>query len=173
MDEHLIELGNLADRLNIENNKGLISKKVKKRLLFKSPNVLTPVQQTPKTMLFLKTMFGGLASVLWIVAILILCIDIGTNLLSTISLAYEKPEIVILRRASRTLEDKLIAFRFLIYSYIQLALLQTIADFINYGIIWRLAGYTAREEISPVIWKPVLVGLDLPRHPRRPILWES
>jgi hypothetical protein len=59
MDEHLIEVEDLTARWNTDIDKGLRSEESKIRLLLKGPNVLTPIQQTPRTLLFLKIMFGG------------------------------------------------------------------------------------------------------------------
>lgn len=63
-------------------------------------------------------------------AVLILCIDLGTDMVPAIALAYERPEADIMRRKPRsTKTDKLVTPKMLAYSYLWLGLFQSICAF--------------------------------------------
>ena len=100
-------------------------------------------------------------------AVLILCVDVGTDILPAISLAYEPPESDLMRRPPRAMNDpasRLIAPKLLIYSYLQLGLLQSLSGFVNYGVVMANNGYSASDlfynrsywmdqaKIDPTFW---------------------
>lgn len=65
--------------------------------------------------------------------VLILCIDLGTDIFPAITLAYEKPENDIMSRPPRNAgKDRLMSGRLLSYSVLQLGLIQTVAGFFAY-----------------------------------------
>lgn len=70
LDEHKIELKELTDRLDTNTSTGLTSAEAKRRLERDGPNELTPPKTTPEWVKFLKQMFGGFATLLWIGAVL-------------------------------------------------------------------------------------------------------
>eukprot|EP01117_Protostelium_nocturnum_P010456 TRINITY_DN3765_c0_g1_i1.p1 TRINITY_DN3765_c0_g1~~TRINITY_DN3765_c0_g1_i1.p1 ORF type:complete len:1126 (-),score=460.97 TRINITY_DN3765_c0_g1_i1:37-3414(-) len=62
--------------------------------------------------------------------ILILLVDLGTELAPAISLAYERPEANIMKKRPRNIKkDRLVSFQNLFYAYIQLGIIETIAGF--------------------------------------------
>lgn len=79
-------------------------------------------------------------------AVLILCIDLGTDLVPAISLAYEKPESDIMHRAPRNpKKDRLVTLPLALYAYIWFGLIQTIAGFLNYFIVLSDYGFSPSD----------------------------
>ena len=70
LDEHKISVEELCKRLQTDAKNGLSSAEAKVRLERDGPNQLTPPKTTPEWVKFLKQMFGGFATLLWIGAIL-------------------------------------------------------------------------------------------------------
>eukprot|EP01113_Clastostelium_recurvatum_P023597 TRINITY_DN2814_c0_g1_i1.p1 TRINITY_DN2814_c0_g1~~TRINITY_DN2814_c0_g1_i1.p1 ORF type:complete len:748 (+),score=241.46 TRINITY_DN2814_c0_g1_i1:1246-3489(+) len=69
-------------------------------------------------------------------AVLILCIDLGTDMVPAISFAYEAPESNIMRRPPRNPKrDRLVTLRLAVYSYLWLGTVQAIAGFLNYFLV--------------------------------------
>lgn len=72
---------------------------------------------------------------------LILCIDLGTDVFPAIALAYEKSERNILQRSPRaSTGDRLLTWRLISFSTLQLGMLQTFAGFIAYMALFIDAG---------------------------------
>lgn len=73
---------------------------------------------------------------------MILCIDIGTDLLPAIALAYEKPESDIMQRAPRNPQyDRLVNKRLISLAYGQIGMTQSLAGFFTYFLILMLNGF--------------------------------
>jgi len=70
MDEHIISVEELCDRLNTNTKTGLTSSQHSKQLAEDGPNRLTPPKQTPAWVKFFQQLFGGFALLLWVGAIL-------------------------------------------------------------------------------------------------------
>jgi sodium/potassium-transporting ATPase subunit alpha len=70
LDEHKISVEELCQRLGTHAKNGLSAAEAKMRLERDGPNQLTPPKTTPEWVKFLKQMFGGFATLLWIGAIL-------------------------------------------------------------------------------------------------------
>ncbi|KAJ9442106.1 Sodium/potassium-transporting ATPase subunit alpha [Diplonema papillatum] len=81
--------------------------------------------------------------------VLILCIDLGTDMVPAISLAYESKEKDIMKRAPRTKYDNLVTDRLISFSYFQIGVVQALAGFYCYFVVFHTEG------ISPA---------DLPMH---------
>ncbi|XP_076304509.1 sodium/potassium-transporting ATPase subunit alpha-like isoform X3 [Tachypleus tridentatus] len=80
----------------------------------------------------------------------ILCIDLGTDLVPAISLAYEKPESDIMKRQPRDpLKDKLVNERLISIAYGQIGMIQAAAGFFVYFIIMAENGF----------WPSRLIGI--------------
>eukprot|EP00178_Gracilaria_changii_P005458 TRINITY_DN189_c0_g1_i3.p1 TRINITY_DN189_c0_g1~~TRINITY_DN189_c0_g1_i3.p1 ORF type:complete len:623 (+),score=123.19 TRINITY_DN189_c0_g1_i3:1951-3819(+) len=76
--------------------------------------------------------------------VLILCIDLGTDLLPAISLAYENPESDIMRRPPRDSRlDRLVNRRLISFSYFQIGVLQALPGFFSYLVALGDYGLTA------------------------------
>jgi sodium/potassium-transporting ATPase subunit alpha len=72
----------------------------------------------------------------------ILCIDLGTDLLPAISLAYEEAETDIMKRAPRDpLHDKLVNERLISMAYGQIGMLQALSGFVIYFVIMMENGW--------------------------------
>lgn len=70
MDEHIIPLTELYNRLGTHPERGLTSNKAREVFARDGPNALTPPKKTPEWVKFCKNLFGGFALLLWIGAIL-------------------------------------------------------------------------------------------------------
>eukprot|EP00020_Sapocribrum_chincoteaguense_P001214 CAMPEP_0170741412 /NCGR_PEP_ID=MMETSP0437-20130122/6204_1 /TAXON_ID=0 /ORGANISM="Sexangularia sp." /LENGTH=1136 /DNA_ID=CAMNT_0011079979 /DNA_START=126 /DNA_END=3536 /DNA_ORIENTATION=- len=67
---------------------------------------------------------------LGLTTVLILCVDLGTDMVPAISLAWEEAESDIMRRPPRNAKtDKLVTYRLLSFSYLQIGILQALAGF--------------------------------------------
>jgi len=83
--------------------------------------------------------------------ILVLSIDLGTDIFPAIALAYEKPESDLMQRPPRDIKtDKLLSNQLLSYATVQLGLIQTMAGFASYFFAMQL------NSLSPF----QLIGLD-------------
>jgi sodium/potassium-transporting ATPase subunit alpha len=75
-------------------------------------------------------------------AVLILCIDLGTDVVPAISLAYEKAEKDIMLKPPRDpKKDRLVTLKLAIYSYLWLGTWQAIAGFIAYFYVFNQFGF--------------------------------
>ena len=83
----------------------------------------------------------------------ILCIDLGTDLLPAISLAYEQAESDIMKRNPRNkFIDKLVNDRLISMAYGQIGMIQAMAGFVCYFVIMMHNGFLPRD----------LLGLRIP-----------
>merc|ERR1711988_637182 len=65
--------------------------------------------------------------------VLILCIDLGTDMVPAISLAYENKEANIMKKAPRdSATDRLVTTKLVVFSYLQIGLIQAVAGFYCY-----------------------------------------
>merc|ERR1712088_1185948 len=72
----------------------------------------------------------------------ILCIDLGTDLIPAISLAYEEAETDIMKRAPRDpIHDKLVNERLISMAYGQIGMLQALSGFVTYFVIMMENGW--------------------------------
>lgn len=77
---------------------------------------------------------------------LVLCIDIGTDLLPAIALAYEKSESDIMKRPPRNPQyDKLVNKRLISIAYGQIGMCQALAGFLNYFMILGFHGFLPHD----------------------------
>ncbi|KAM9962467.1 hypothetical protein ACTFIR_005375 [Dictyostelium discoideum] len=78
--------------------------------------------------------------------ILILCIDLGTDLIPVISYAYEGSETDLMKRKPRNVKkDKLVSLRLAVFSYLWLGCWQCAAGFLNYFLLFKDYGYSASD----------------------------
>ncbi|XP_075396555.1 sodium/potassium-transporting ATPase subunit alpha-4 [Tenrec ecaudatus] len=74
--------------------------------------------------------------------ITILCIDLGTDMVPAISLAYEAAESDIMKRAPRNpVADKLVNYRLISMAYGQIGMIQALAGFFTYFVILAENGF--------------------------------
>ncbi|KAJ9583275.1 hypothetical protein L9F63_022380 [Diploptera punctata] len=101
----------------------------------------------PEIVPFLAFVLFDLPLPLGVVAIL--CIDLGTDMVPAISLAYEKPEADIMRRPPRDpLHDRLVNGRMLFLAYGQIGVIQTAAGFFSYFVIMAEHGFFPRRLVG-------------------------
>lgn len=82
--------------------------------------------------------------------VLILCIDLGTDLLPAISLAYESAESDIMQRPPRNSRvDRLVNRRLISFSYFQIGVIQALAGFYCYLVV--LGDYGLTGSILPLL----------------------
>merc|ERR1711990_342368 len=71
----------------------------------------------------------------------ILCIDLGTDMVPAISLAYETPELDIMKRQPRTKKDHLVNERLISFAYGMIGVIQATAGFFTYFVLMSANGY--------------------------------
>lgn len=75
--------------------------------------------------------------------VLILCVDLGTDMIPAISLAYEQKESDIMDRPPRNAAtDRLVNRRLISFAYLQIGVMQALAGFFTYMVILNDFGYT-------------------------------
>jgi len=75
--------------------------------------------------------------------VLILCVDLGTDMVPAISLAYEEKESDIMDRAPRnSATDRLVNSRLICFAYLQIGMMQALAGFYTYMVVLNDYGYT-------------------------------
>lgn len=77
--------------------------------------------------------------------ILILCVDLGTDMVPAISLAYEGKEKDIMKRPPRTKTDNLVTERLIAFSYFQIGIVQALAGFFVYMSVFYTEGIPPKE----------------------------
>jgi len=74
--------------------------------------------------------------------VLILCIDLGTDMVPAISLAYENKEANIMKKAPRdSATDRLVTTKLVVFSYLQIGLIQATAGFYCYFVVLNDYGF--------------------------------
>jgi len=69
--------------------------------------------------------------------VLILAIDLGTDMVPAISMAYELPEADLMMRKPRDSNiDRLVTTRLISYSYLQIGVVQAVAAMFNWFVVW-------------------------------------
>ena len=75
--------------------------------------------------------------------VLILCVDLGTDMVPAISMAYEEKEADIMDRPPRNAQtDRLVNFRLISFAYLQIGIIQALAGFFTYMLVLNDYGYT-------------------------------
>mmetsp|Transcript_875 Transcript_875/g.1102 ORF Transcript_875/g.1102 Transcript_875/m.1102 type:complete len:1011 (-) Transcript_875:34-3066(-) len=78
--------------------------------------------------------------------VLILCVDLGTDLIPAISLAYEKAEADIMKRKPRNSQtDKLVTAKLISFAYLQIGVIQALAGMYTYFVVMGDFGYSPFE----------------------------
>lgn len=142
-----------ADMILLDDNFASIVAGVEEgRLIFdnlKKSIAYTLTSNIPEITPFLTFILVGVP--LPLTTFLILCIDLGTDLLPAISLAYEEAEADIMRRPPRDAQvDRLVNRRLISFSYFQIGVIQALAGFFTYLVVFNDYGLSAGT----------LIGLD-------------
>eukprot|EP00183_Erythrolobus_madagascarensis_P000033 CAMPEP_0185848374 /NCGR_PEP_ID=MMETSP1354-20130828/3282_1 /TAXON_ID=708628 /ORGANISM="Erythrolobus madagascarensis, Strain CCMP3276" /LENGTH=1170 /DNA_ID=CAMNT_0028548765 /DNA_START=32 /DNA_END=3544 /DNA_ORIENTATION=- len=129
-----------ADMILLDDNfSSIVSGIEEGRLIFdnlKKSIAYTLSSNIPELTPFLVFIITGVPSALS--TILILCIDLGTDMIPAISFAYEKAEADIMERPPRDAsKDRLVNRVLVCFSYLQLGMYQAVAGFFTYMVIWN------------------------------------
>jgi sodium/potassium-transporting ATPase subunit alpha len=74
--------------------------------------------------------------------VLILCVDLGTDMIPAISLAYEQPESDIMLRPPRDAErDRLVTDKLICFAYLQIGVFQALAGFYSFFVVLNDYGF--------------------------------
>jgi len=146
-----------ADMILLDDNfSSIVSGIEEGRLIFdnlKKSIAYTLSSNIPEISPFLAFILTGIPQPL--TTVLILCIDLGTDMLPAISLAYEKAESDIMLRDPRNAAvDRLVTRRLISFSYLQIGITQAAAGFMVYLIVFQDYG----------IASSLLPGLDTERY---------
>jgi sodium/potassium-transporting ATPase subunit alpha len=74
--------------------------------------------------------------------IMILLIDLGTDLAPAVSLAYEEPEDATMKQPPRSRDSHLVGFPIMLISYGTIGILQTVASFFAFFWVYRSYGFS-------------------------------
>ena len=89
--------------------------------------------------------------------ILILCIDLGFDMIPAISLAYENAELDIMQRQPRNAKrDRLVNAKLINYSYLQIGIFELFAGFLTYFLVFNDYGI-APKTLFGIISEPGVV----------------
>jgi len=97
--------------------------------------------------------------------VLILCIDLGTDLFPAIACAYEEKESDIMTRRPRNAKtDRLVGWRLFCFSYFQIGFFQVLGTFCAYYSAWWDYGYTPNDVYGTADWWDTDSRIFLPSH---------
>lgn len=113
----------------------------------------TLASNVPELAPFLMFIIFGIPQALGVVTIL--CIDLGTDVLPAISLAYEKAESDIMKRRPRCVKtDNLVNRRLISFAYWQIGVMQAAAGFFVYAVIMMESGFWMSRLLSiRIFWE--------------------
>merc|ERR1711871_133799 len=90
--------------------------------------------------------FITVATPLPLTTILILCVDLGTDMVPAISMAYETPESDIMARNPRNKDtDHLVTLKLVCFAYLQIGVVQALAGFFSWITVMNDYGFAAPE----------------------------
>jgi sodium/potassium-transporting ATPase subunit alpha len=140
-----------ADLILLDDNFASIVKGIEEgRLIFsnlKKSIAYTLTSNIPEIVPFLAQIVIQLP--LSLTTIMILCIDLGTDLLPAISFAYEKAESDIMKKPPRNRhKDKLVTGNLISWSYLQIGIIQSFAAFTTYFYVLHNWGFSSSFILS-------------------------
>jgi sodium/potassium-transporting ATPase subunit alpha len=135
---------NAADMLLLDDNFSSIVNGIEEgRLIFdnlKKSIAYTLSSNVPEILPFIIFILTGVP--LPLSAVLILCIDLGTDMVPAISFAYENPELDIMDRAPRNAKhDHLVNTKLISFAYFQIGVIQACAGMYTYFLILNDFGF--------------------------------
>jgi sodium/potassium-transporting ATPase subunit alpha len=98
-------------------------------------------------------MFIIFAIPLPISTVLILCVDLGTDIFPAVSFAFEDSELDIMTRLPRRIVDHLVTKKLLTFAYLQMGFIQTCGGFVTYFVVLKEFGLSPNS-IHRIITKP-------------------
>ncbi|KAK7092204.1 sodium/potassium-transporting ATPase subunit alpha-3-like [Littorina saxatilis] len=136
-----------ADMILLDDNFASIVTGVEEgRLIFdnlKKSIAYTLTSNIPEISPFLVYILFGTPLPLGVVTIL--CIDLGTDMVPAISLAYERAESDIMKRPPRTSNDRLVNERLIAVSYGMIGMIQAVAGFYAWIVVFAESGWRLRS----------------------------
>ena len=76
--------------------------------------------------------------------VLILCVDLGTDMIPAISMAWETAESDIMKRPPRNADiDRLVTKKLIMFAYLQIGVIQALAGFYTFFVVLMDYGYPA------------------------------
>ena len=87
--------------------------------------------------------------------VLILCVDIGTDIFPAVSFAYEDSELDIMTRMPRAPHEHLVSKKLMGVAYLQMGLIQTCGGFLTFFLVMNDFGFTPGSLVG-LILKPYL-----------------
>jgi sodium/potassium-transporting ATPase subunit alpha len=107
--------------------------------------------------------------------VLILCVDLGTDMIPAISMAWEQAESDIMKRPPRNADiDRLVTKKLIMFSYLQIGVIQALAGFYTFFVVLMDYGYPpivlftgqlgANDDWGkqPLFCRPTKVNTDVP-----------
>lgn len=85
--------------------------------------------------------------------VLILCVDLGTDIFPAIAFAYEEPELDIMVRLPRPKFEHLVSAKLMTFAYLQLGIIQTFGGYVCYFQVFNDFGFGWRDLLY-VVLKP-------------------
>ena len=67
--------------------------------------------------------------------VLILCVDLGTDMIPAVAFSYEDAELDIMTRRPRDREEHLVTAKLMVFSYIQMGIIQTLGGYVVYCVV--------------------------------------
>jgi sodium/potassium-transporting ATPase subunit alpha len=87
--------------------------------------------------------------------VLILCVDLGTDMIPAVSFSYEEAELDIMTRKPRKQTEHLVTAKLMVFSYCQMGIIQTFGGYLAYCLIMYDFGFNAYD-LFYVVLKRVL-----------------
>jgi sodium/potassium-transporting ATPase subunit alpha len=100
-------------------------------------------------------MFIILAIPLPLSTVLILCVDIGTDIFPGVSFAYEDSELDIMTRRPRSHHEHLVNKKLMTVAYVQMGIIQTCGGFLTFFLVMYDFGFTPQSLIRLIV-KPYI-----------------
>jgi sodium/potassium-transporting ATPase subunit alpha len=92
--------------------------------------------------------------------IFMLCICVGTDIYPAISLAYEEPELDIMTRTPRKIDEHLTSIRMMVHAYGLMGSIATAGGFFTYFLIMELYGFSPNILFN-IMSQPTIVPTNL------------
>lgn len=100
-------------------------------------------------------MFIIIAMPLPLSTVLILCVDIGTDIFPGVSFAYEESELDIMTRMPRAAHEHLVSKKLMCVAYIQMGIVQSCGGFLTFFLVMNDFGFTPQSLVR-LITKPYI-----------------
>ena len=83
--------------------------------------------------------------------VLILCVDLGTDVIPAVAFSYEEAELDIMTRRPRDREEHLVTAKLMVFSYTQMGIIQTFGGFVVYCVIMHDFGMSVSQLLNVIL----------------------